>query len=93
VCPAGWRKGETPFAADGQRADAAHAGRTSRKKSENREVNGNPDKLLKIGGRKMMTNNPDKLIKTNDRERTRDQQSRSVNENERVIDIRQLSSR
>jgi hypothetical protein len=44
-----------------------------------------PDKLLKIGERKMMTNNPDKLMKTNDRERTRDEQSRLVNENEGVI--------
>jgi hypothetical protein len=82
-----------PVSADRQRGDAARADRISRKKGENRDVNGNPDKLLKIGGSKMVTNNPDKLMKTNNRERARDEQSRLVNENERVIDIHQLSSR
>jgi hypothetical protein len=85
--------GETPLAADREQVDTPRARRICRRKSENREVNGNPDKLLKIGERKMMTNNPDKLMKTNDREITRDEQSRLVNENERVIRIRQLLSR
>jgi hypothetical protein len=93
VYPADGENGETPLAADREQVDMAHAPRLLRRKSENREANGNPDKLLKIGGRKMTTNNPDKLMKTNDRERTRDEQSRLVNENERVIGIRQLLSR
>jgi hypothetical protein len=93
VYPAGWGNRETPIAADREQVDIAQARRICRRKSENRDVNGNPDKLLKIGGRKMMTNNPDKLMKTNDRERTRDEQSGLVNENERVIGIGQLLSR
>jgi hypothetical protein len=93
VCPAGWGNGENPVTADREQVDSADADRISRRKSENRELNGNPDKLLKIGGRKMMTNNPDKSMKTNDRERTRDEQSRLIHETEGVTGIRQLLSR